>query len=88
MERCWNRIKQQLPTDQAAYQPGRSTTEQVFSIKAISSNDFKIYLLLIDMSKAFDTVNRNKLFTILEEFLSEDEMYLVYLLTAKPKLKT
>ena len=91
MDRCWTRIKHELPIDQAAYQPGRSTTEQVFSIKvlaekAITSNDFEIHLLLIDMSKAFDTVNRNKLFTILEQFLDEDEMHLVYLLTSDPKL--
>ena len=92
MQRCWERIKEKIPIDQAAYQPGRSATEHVFSIKilaekAITSNDFTLYLLLIDMSKAFDTVDRSKLLSILEEFLNEDEMHLLFILTAKPKLK-
>ena len=92
MQRCWERIKEKIPIDQAAYQPGRSTTEHVFSIKilaekAITSNDFTLYLFLIDMTKAFDTVDRSKLLSILEEFLNEDEMHLIFILTAKPKLK-
>ena len=39
------------------------------------------------MSKAFDTVDRSKLLSILEEFLNEDEIHLIFILTAKPKLK-
>ena len=59
MERTWNRLKDHIPPDQAAYQPGRGTTKQVFSIKllaekAIVSEDYHIHLLLLDMSKAFD----------------------------------
>ena len=92
IRRCWERIKTIIPIEQAAYQSGRSTTEQVFSIKilagkAIASNDFKLYLLLIDLSKAFDTVDRNTLFLLLEEILNEDEMHLIYILTAEPKIK-
>ena len=33
IERCWDRMKQVIPKDQAAYQVGRSTTEQVFALK-------------------------------------------------------
>ena len=56
-----------IPIEQAAYQHGRSTTEQVFTIKmlaekAINASDYTIYLLLLDMSKAFDTVDRKQLF--------------------------
>ena len=63
IDRTWDHLKQHIPPDQAAYQPGRGTTEQVFAIKilaekAIISQDYNIYLLLLDMSKAFDTVNR------------------------------
>ena len=60
--------KQRLPTDQAGYQKciTRPSTEQIYSIqllaeKAITSSDYKIYIFLQDMSKAFDTVNRNQL---------------------------
>ena len=45
-----------------------TTRSVVFSMKllaekAITSSDYKIYILLLDMSKAFDTVNRNQLQT-------------------------
>ena len=36
---------------------------------------------MLDMSKAFDTVNRVKLFTILRTFLEEDELHIIKVLT-------
>ena len=82
VDRTWNRIKQQTPQDQAAYQPGRGTTEQVFAVKllcekAIISQDYSFFLLLRDMYKAFDTVNRKTLLDDLQEVLDEDELYLI-----------
>ena len=55
IERTWDRLKEHIPPDQAAYQPGRGTTEQVFAIKllaekAIISNDYQINLLLLDIT--------------------------------------
>ena len=66
IDRCWDRLKTRIPDSQAAYQSGRSTTEQVFTLKvmaekAITSEDYTIYLMLLDMSKAFHTVSRSKL---------------------------
>ena len=92
LNRCWDRFAKFLPKDQAAYQPGRSTTEQVFACKvlaekAISCSNFKLYLLLLDMSKAFDTVDRNKLFQILETLLLPDELHLFDILTNDCKLQ-
>ena len=86
MRRTWDKLKTRIHLDQASYQEGRSTTEQIFSIKllaekAISSSDYKIYILLLDMSKAFDTVNRNQLFETLEEILLPDEIHLLHILT-------
>ena len=85
IRRCWDRLSTEIPLEQAAYQPGRSTTEQVFAVKvlaekAITSSDFNIYLLLLDMSKAFDTVNREMLLDDLSSILQEDEMHLFHLL--------
>ena len=82
MRRTWDRLKTRIPLVQAAYQEGRSTTEHVFSMKllaekAITSSDYKIYILLLDMSKAFDTVNRNQLFETLEEILLPYEIHLL-----------
>ena len=85
-------MKHHISRDQAAYQGGRSTTEQVFAVKmlvekAITSSDFKVYELLLDMSKAFDTVNRNILFNTLEGILLPEELHLLHLLTNNVKLK-
>ena len=92
IERTWNRLKEHIPPDQAAYQPGRGTTEQVFTIKllaekAIISDDYQIHLLLLDMSKAFDTVNRKALLEELEEVLEEDGLHLISILTNRPKIQ-
>ena len=60
------RIDKEIPTNQAAYKSGRSTTEHVFAVKmvverVIASKNEEIHLLLLDMSKAFDTMRRNEL---------------------------
>ena len=85
IDRTWERLKTAIPKEQAAYQAGRSTTEQVYTIKtlvekAITTSNYEIFLLMFDMSKAFDTVNRNKLMELLEDLLDEDEIYIMNLL--------
>ena len=92
MDRIWDRLKEHIPKSQAAYQPGRSTTEEVFAIKtlaekAVISSEYKIYLLMVDMSKAFDTVDRNSLFTQLKEILNQDELHLLYTMINNVKIK-
>ena len=92
LRRIWNRIEKQISIDQAAYQSGRGITEQVFSIKilaekAVTSSNYELYLLLIDMSKAFDMVNRKILFEHLENTLEVDELHIMGILTNEPKLK-
>ena len=85
IDRCWTRLKGEIPIEQAAYQLGRSTTEQVFCVKtlaekAITTSDYTIYILMLDMSKAFDSINRKKLLIYLSEILTESEMYIMNLL--------
>ena len=85
LNRIWNRLSTKIPKDQAAYQSGRSTTEQIFAIKllvekAITSDSYKIYLLMLDMSKAFDTVTREKLLDLLAEILEDDELNMLKIL--------
>ena len=85
IERCWTRLKSQIPIEQAAYQPGRSTTEQVFCIKmlaekAITTTNYNIFILMLDMSKAFDSINRKKLMSYLREILTESEVYMMNIL--------
>ena len=85
IDRWWDRLKLNIPPSQAAYQGGRSTTEQVFSLKilvekAITSERYDIFILMLDMSKAFDTVNRPKLINILRTILTPTELYMMHLL--------
>ena len=92
IERIWDKFKMIIPIEQAAYQKGRSTTEQVFSMKilaekAIISEDYNIFILLLDMSKAFDTINRKRLMEKLEEVLSPCELRIMYILIEKVNIK-
>ena len=64
---------------QAAYRKGRSTIEYVFVMKilcekAITSCDYSTYILLLDMTKAFDTINREHLHKLLSHILDQDEL--------------
>ena len=84
-------MSSRIPKTQAAYQRGRSTTEQVLALKiliekAITSTDYNLYILLLDMSKAFDTVNRKLLLQELQKVLQPDEIHLISILTNRPNL--
>ena len=92
MKRIWNRLSKDIPTEQAAYQPGSGTTEHVWAVKMITEkgiifSNYKIYLILLDMSKVFDTVNRKILFGHLEETLAPDELYIMSRLTNSPEIQ-
>ena len=79
IDRCWNRMKKHIPLSQAAYQSGRSTTEQVYTIN-ITSENYDIFLLLLDMPKAFDTVDRRKLMNIFGSILTKCELPMMHVL--------
>ena len=55
--------------------------------KAITSSSYNIYLLLLDMSKAFDTVRRGKLLKDLQEILQPDELHMMPLLIKDVNLR-
>ena len=62
IERTWGKLEDNIPKDQAVYQKGRNTTVRVMSMKlliekAITSENFNLIIMIIEMSKAFDTVN-------------------------------
>ena len=92
IQRIWDRLKLRIPHEQAAYQGERSGAEQVLAVKlllekAINSSDYTVFLSLFDMSKAFDTVNRQKLFEHLENILNPDELHLLSIITNFTKVK-
>ena len=69
-----SRIKNDLyhcfPSSQAAYQPGRGTIEQIFSLQQIIEKSIEfnnpVHLVFIDFTKAFDSVHLSSLWKILE----------------------
>ena len=82
IDRTYDSLTKYIPKSQAAYQSGRSTTEQVFAVKlltekAISRMDSEIHLLFLDMSAAFDCVDRNLLLADLEKVVGKDILFLI-----------
>ena len=80
MKRISSRLDSAIPISQAAYRKKSSTTEHVFATKPIiekTSMDETVYLLLLDMSKAFDSIQRNTLTEDLKNVLNQDELYLI-----------
>ena len=50
-------------------------------------HDIAIFITRIDMSRAFDTIYRDELFKIVEEFLDEDDLRILSRLLAETTLK-
>ena len=85
IKRIGKKLDSKIPISQAAYRSGRSTTEHVFTCKilaekATTSTDFEIHFLLLDMSKAFDSIIRSELVKDLSEILNNDELHLIGIL--------
>ena len=57
---------------QAGFRPGRSTIDQLFSVKQILrcgwERDIDVYQIFVDFRQAYDSINRDKLYTIMHEF--------------------
>ena len=69
--RVKNDLYASFPDSQAAYQPGRGTIEQIFSLeqiieKALEFNN-PVYIAFIDFTKAFDSIKLDCLWNLLEK---------------------
>ena len=76
-ERIKPKLNEHLPQSQSAYRNGRSTTDIVWAyrwiIAKIQEYQMKINMNIgIDMSSAFNTIERQKLMEVVEEILDED----------------
>ena len=88
INRLDSKLRSIIPISQCAYSKGRSTAELIFTFKllcekAIISENYSINLLMLDMSKAFDTIERG---TLIESTLENDELCFIYLLLKDVKL--
>ena len=62
-------------------------TFKTLAEKAITADNFNIHVLLLDMSWAFDTINRKQLIQDLEEVLNKDELHLISILIRDVKIQ-
>ena len=71
-------INLELPDVQAGFRKGRRTRDQIANIRWImeKAREFQknIYFCFIDYAKAFDYVDHNKLWKILEEMGNADHL--------------
>ena len=71
-------INHELPDVQAGFRKGRGTRDQIANIRWVieKARDFQknIYLCFIDYAKAFDCVDHNKLWKILQEMEIPDHL--------------
>ena len=75
LQQCMNR---ELPGVQAGFRKSRGTRDQIANIHWImeKARDFQknIYFSFIDYAKAFDCVDHNKLWKILQELVIPDHL--------------
>ena len=89
--RIGGKIDENIPFTQAAYRAGRGTTEQLFALKvmaekAIRTTNFETHILMMDMSRAFDTVNRKTLMQDLRSILDPGELHIIKVMTEDVRL--
>ncbi len=69
LERLQTLVERVLPESQCAFRSERSTMDMIFSLRQLQEKcreqQMPLYIILIDLTKAFDLVSRNGLFNIL-----------------------
>ena len=87
MKKCIvDKLDAEIPPSQVTYRAGRSATEHAFAAKvlvekAITSANYPIHLLIPDVSKAFNTVNRSTQMQELVKVLDPNELHIINVLT-------
>ena len=80
-----------LAQSQSAYRKGRNTTDNIWAHRRIIAiaqmQDITIYVTGIDMSSAFDTIQRGQLIDIAKEILNKDEIRILRVFLAETILE-
>ena len=90
-KRVVDKLDAEIPPSQAAYRAGRSTKEHEFEAKVlmektITSANYPIHLLMLNMSKVFDTVHQSMLMQELAKVLDPNKLHIINVLN-NTKLK-
>ena len=87
LSRSGEELGRYLSYTQSAYRTGRMTTDIVWAYRWILAKvqeyDITIYVTGIDMSSAFDTLERNKLLEIVASFMCEDNQRILRVLLSE-----
>ena len=70
--KCREIVKSKLEDGQCSFRPGRSTTDQIFTVKQIFEKSWEygkdLFVCFVDLEKAYDRVPRDKLWKVLQEY--------------------
>ena len=78
MDRTEDKTNKQLSQSQNAYRKSTSTADVIWAHKRMATRtqvqEIAIFITRIGMSSTFNTIYRDELFKIVEEFLDEDSL--------------
>ena len=84
LKRITPAVETHLGPAQSGFQRGRSTADVVWTQRWMSAkalgHKWKYHMLSIDMSRAFDTIDRRRLLTVMGNIVGPDEMRILWLL--------
>ena len=63
----WAEVEEKIIEEQAGFRAGYSTLDHIFSLYAMVQKHTKLYVAYVDFKKAFDSVNRNALWSVLRK---------------------
>ncbi|GFR67859.1 RNA-directed DNA polymerase from mobile element jockey-like [Elysia marginata] len=85
-------VERYLSNSQSGFRPNRSTADVVWTHKWLSAKtlkeDVRIKITGIDMSAAFDTIDRSQILDILKTIIKEDELRIVRFLLSNTEINT
>ena len=92
LNRIKGKVNKYISSSQAAYTEKRSTTDIVWGHRFIIAKTMlyknqDIHITGLDMSSAFDTIDREELMMVLENIIDEDELRMCRLLLSDTKMK-
>ena len=84
-------VEKHISCSQSGFRPNRSTSDVVWahrwiSVKVLNYADIEIGITGIDMSAAFDTIDRKQLLQLLTNLVTEDEKRIIQLLLSNTTL--